>query len=183
MNYDSMMGSLFTVPFFYTKVSPWQDIKTKILDIVEKQEYTMDPQGFTTDYFTSNQYSEEVYNILKPYVASIVCKHITSIFPEEVPNIWTQKYYAKSEHSVHNHGNRGLSFILYLKFNPQVHKPTVFYAPHDDFFTGQAIAFAPSIQEGDLIAFPSVIKHSSQYQTSDEERMILSFNLFPDGPV
>lgn len=183
MNYDSLMGPLFTVPFFYTKISPWEEVKNKILSIVEDQPYEMDDQGFKTDFFTKNSYSKDVYEILKPYVKSIVCKHITSTFPEEVPDIWTQKYYARSEHSVHNHGNRGLSFILYLKFNPKVHKGTVFYAPFDDIFTGNTIAFCPDIQEGDLIAFPSVIKHSSQYQTSNEERMILSFNLFPDGPV
>jgi hypothetical protein len=182
MKYDSIGGSLFSVPFWYTKVSPWEEVKSKILSIVADQSYEID-QGVKTDFWTKNSYSKEVYEILKPYVESIVCKHITSKFPEEVPDVWTQKYYAGSEHSVHNHGNRGLSFILYLKFNPKVHKGTVFYAPFDDIFTGTTIAFVPDIREGDLIAFPSVIKHSSQYQTSDEERMILSFNLFPDGPV
>lgn len=180
-----MMADMFRVPVYKVSVTPWDEIKTKILSHLQDSKYRV-VDSITTDYEGpyphSNGYDAPVYDILKPFISDISTE-IGVKPPEEPPNMWSQKYYNGSEHTVHNHGNRGYSFILYLKFNSMVHKATRFYAPFDHFFTGEMLTWVPpDIQEGDLIAFPSAIKHTSQYQTSDEERMILSFNLYhPPG--
>jgi hypothetical protein len=176
-----MMADMFRVPVYKVSVTPWDEIKTKILSHLQDSEYRV-VDNLTTDYKGpyphDKEYDAPVYDILKPFINDITTQ-IGVKPPKEPPNMWSQKYYTGSEHTVHNHGNRGYSFILYLKFNPLVHKATRFYAPFDNFFTGEMLTWVPpDIQEGDLIAFPSAIKHTSQYQTSDEERMILSFNLF-----
>ena len=176
-----MIADMFHVPVYKVSVTPWDEIKTKILSHLEGSEYNV-VENVTTDYTgattTSNGYDAPVYTILKPYIDEIG-KQLGLEAPSEPPRMWSQKYTKGQEHRVHNHSNRGYSFILYLKFNPLVHEPTRFYAPFDHFLTGETLTWVPpDIQEGDLIAFPSVIKHTSQYQMSDEERMILSFNLF-----
>ena len=176
-----MMADMFRVPVYKVSVTPWDEIKTKILSHLEGSEYR-EVDNVTTDYKGPEpkyrEYDAPVYEILTPYISEI-SNQLGLELPSEPPNMWSQKYTNGSEHTIHNHGNRGYSFILYLKFNPLVHKATRFYAPFDHFFTGETLTWVPpDIQEGDLIAFPSAIKHTSQYQTSDEERMILSFNLF-----
>ena len=168
---------MFSVPLFRTKVTPWKHIKQQVIDIVGNTYLKDDQRGFLTDYYNNN-YNEELYEVLRPFVDQIGQKYLNMSAPAAAPNMWSQKYYAGTEHPIHNHGSTGYSFILYVKFNPQVHKATQFISPFDNFLNGDMLCFEPQVEEGDLIAFPSMIKHSSQFQTSDEERMIVSFNMF-----
>ena len=39
------------------------------------------------------------------------------------------------------------------------------------------LEYQPEVLEGDMIWFPSMLPHTSQLQESEEERVILSFNL------
>ena len=204
---DTDVQTMFRIPYFIAKVEPWDTIKEQIISAINSApDYCVDPSGFETDFqhvsyptvqrkdWSSeevvtnyvklqklNNYSAQVYGILKPYVAEITERYFMKPPPEEPPLMWSQKYNRKSEHPAHNHGNRGFSFILYLKFDPMKHKSTRFYCPFSDFFTGEMITFAPEVEEGDLIAFPSPILHSSDLHTADTERMILAFNLYPHG--
>lgn len=55
---------------------------------------------------------------------------------------------------------------------------THFIAPYHDFTTGSQQLFVPEgIKEGSLILFPSALLHFTAPSYSDEERIILSFNL------
>jgi len=189
--YDDTM---FRVPMFKVEINPWIEIKQKILNHVEKSEYHKDPNGnnFLTDFNDTpgkngwfiekqNDYSQNVYQILYPWINHIVSNIFLRETPKQSPNMWTQKYYSDSEHPIHNHGNRGYSFILYLKYDEEHHLPTKFYSPYGHFFTGALLTHCPKVEEGNLICFPSVLHHTSQRQKSDKERMILSFNMFSDG--
>ena len=178
---DTDVQNMFRIPYFIAKVEPWDTIKEQIISAINSaSDHYVDPQGFESDYYHNN-YTAQVYGILKPFVAEITERYFMKPPPEEPPLMWSQKYNRKSEHPVHNHGNRGFSFILYLKYDPMKHKSTRFYCPFGDFFTGEMTSFAPEVEEGDLIAFPSSILHSSDLHTADTERMILSFNLYPYG--
>ena len=192
---DTEVQNMFRIPYFIAKVKPWDTIKEQIISAINSaSDYYVDPQGFESDFHWStdvatnyvklqklNGYTAQVYDILKPFVAEITERYFMKPPPEEPPLMWSQKYNRKSEHPVHNHGNRGFSFILYLKYDPMKHKATRFYCPFSDFFTGEMISFAPEVEEGDLIAFPASILHSSDLHTADTERMILAFNLYPHG--
>ena len=173
---------MFYVPIFKLPITPWDKVKSEILSHLDDNYYHEDEMGFKTDFdnpfYYRNHYNTPIYEVLKPYIAQITKPCLGMDVPPGAPNMWSQKYYTGSEHPVHNHSNRGFSFILYLKFNPEVHRATQFFAPFDHFFTGEMLSFVPDVQEGDLIAFPSVIRHTSQCQITDEERMILAFNLY-----
>ena len=170
---------MFSVPLLKTKVTPWNEIKPLIVDIIGDTMFT-DDRGLRTDFY-NNSYNTELWEVLRPFVSEITEQCMGLPTPDQPPNMWSQKYSSGVEHSLHNHGNRGYSFILYIKYNPQVHRATKFISPFDSFFNGDMLCFEPQIEEGDLIAFPSVVKHSSQIQTSDEERQIVSFNLYEHG--
>ena len=167
---------MFSVPLYRIKVTPWEQLKPQIIGIVGNTTLP-DERGVLTDFY-NNDYNTELYQLLKPFISEFTEQTFNLPVPQNPPNMWSQRYTSGTEHTLHNHGNRGYSFVLYVKYDPQKHKPTKFISPFDNFFNGDMLQFVPQIEEGDLIAFPSVIKHSSQYQTSDEERMIVSFNLF-----
>ena len=186
---------MFLVPFFKTSITPWENKKKKILDAIDgsKLHRKINTETHLSDYcnddsfsrntkpqeskFRKNTYSQEVWNILFDDVNNLFNQINIELNKDNPPGMWSQKYYKGDYHSLHNHGHTGYSLILYLKFNPKVHKATKFYGPFHHFFTGDLLEYVPSVKEGDIIMFPSAISHESQVQESSEERMILSFNI------
>jgi hypothetical protein len=91
------------------------------------------------------------------------------------------------------------SAIHYVKFNPQEHASTEFINPINKLFWDRSWQsgnpFQPpyewrrssgyiNVQEGDIIIFPSWLRHRSPYQTSDNLRvtMAMNFTILPaDG--
>lgn len=173
---------MFHVPIFKVHLNPWNKIKKQIIECLPKNQKKIDSSGYLTDYTVSNtEYSEDVYKIISPHLKQITENAFGKELPEISPVMWCQRYVKNTYHEIHNHGNRGLSGIIYLDYDPQYHKATKFYSPFDDIFTGYQNDYVPTIEEGDMIIFPSVIKHTSQVQESEKERTILSFNIFPNG--
>ena len=190
------MMQLFHIPCMKVEVGNWSNKKNLIIDLIESEGDLHRENNFATNYMLANNatfnaydkkedransYSQPVWEILKNDVEPLV-EAIGAPFMPDCPFIWSQKYWKGGRHDIHNHGNRGFSFVLYLKFNELVHGGTVFYAPFFDYMSGGMIDYQPEVKEGDLICFPSSLQHASPVQETDEERMILSFNLFEDGP-
>ena len=83
-----------------------------------------------------------------------------------------------SAHSVHNHGFGGFSSVLFIKFDPEHHKPTTFVAPFLNNIDGNVLEYIPTdVEEGTLIVFPTSLQHYVPPNTSDIDRLILSMNI------
>ena len=80
-------------------------------------------------------------------------------------------------HLVHNHGSIGFSGILFVSFNENLHTATRFYSPFNNFIDGSVIGYRPVVKEGDLLIWPSSILHEAESNHSEEDRIIISFNL------
>ena len=74
----------------------------------------------------------------------------------------------------------GFSAVCFVEYDQEVHTPTQFIAPFNDFMQGNTLQYSPScVMEGTLLIFPSVIHHFTLPNTSDKRRIALSFNLTP----
>lgn len=90
------------------------------------------------------------------------------------------------------------SAIHYVKFNPAEHSPTEFINPINKLFwdrmsQSENLTQPPyewrrpeayvDVQEGDLIIFPSWLRHKSPYQSSDSLRitMAMNFTVIPEN--
>tara|TARA_Y100000361_G_scaffold42641_1_gene36720 strand:+ start:211 stop:789 length:579 start_codon:yes stop_codon:yes gene_type:complete len=183
---------MFSIPLLKTRITRRK--RKQILNAIDKSntDYKLDGSYFTDfdiDTWAKRQngdaslksndtpYCHEVWNLLFNDVSALFDQMGMKLKKSTTPVMWSQKYYAGNLHGIHNHGAYGYSCILYLKFNPKVHKATRFYSPFNHFLTGDLLCFDPQVEEGDLIMFPSTIAHESQTQDSSEERMILSFNI------
>ena len=91
-------------------------------------------------------------------------------------DIWFQKYYENQFHSPHNHGAIGYSSVLYINFDKRIHKATRFLPPFNDP-DGNHIEFAPDVDEGSFIFFPSYLYHYTLPNKSDTIRIIMSMNI------
>jgi hypothetical protein len=178
--------TMFSVPLFKVKMEQWNILKELIVSIIGDSSYFVDYGNHQTDYSYDHQgehskpynsYSVPIWNLIRPQLSKVFEDLGLPVSSDFIPSMWSQKYHKGSHHSIHHHGPKGYSCVLYVKFNPEVHQGTRFLAPFNNFVNGDILWYIPEVEEGDLIIFPSSILHESPSQPVDEERMILSFNL------
>ena len=90
-----------------------------------------------------------------------------------VTEIYTKGQY----HGAHNHGMMKISCVLYVDFDVKEHRPTTFYSPFPNPYMGVIETVSPPVEEGNIIAFPSLLLHESPVSPSDKQRTIISFNI------
>lgn len=112
-----------------------------------------------------------------------------------IENSWSVINKPGQQSHTHKHLNSFCSGILYLKkpinsgdlifhrdesisidnISPRI---AMEFKEYNDF---NCLHFTLPVQEGDLVLFPSLINHSTQVNKSNDDRLILAFNVFLDG--
>ena len=168
---------MFQVPIFSYSLD-WSDqLKKEIIQkvILDRLDHQRKDGGVYTDYSGRlPEYSE--------YVLSIIEKGLNKFYEEiglnlKVKDIFYQLYKKGSYHLAHNHGSLGYSGIIFVSFNEDLHTATRFYSPFLNFIDGSVIGYRPAVKEGDLLIWPSSILHEAESNHSEEERVVISFNL------
>jgi len=168
---------MFNVPLFHFSLDWNKEIKEKIIKkaILDRPDYQWKDGGVYTDYSnTLPTYYE--------YVLSVIEDALDKFYKEinmrlKVKDMFYQLYKKGSYHLVHNHGSIGFSGILFVSFNENLHTATRFYSPFNNFIDGSVIGYRPVVKEGDLLIWPSSILHEAESNHSEEDRIIISFNL------
>jgi uncharacterized protein (TIGR02466 family) len=99
--------------------------------------------------------------------------------------IWYNIYDKNHFQEPHTHRRSLFSGCYYLKLNKDIHHQTTFYNPNFDLDYSKLednpyFCFSPDCEEGDLIIFPSNLKHGTKGLKkicSDELRITISFNV------
>tara|TARA_B100001996_G_C18663407_1_gene593955 strand:+ start:1501 stop:2157 length:657 start_codon:yes stop_codon:yes gene_type:complete len=173
--------TMFSVPIIYYPIKDWSVNKKRILDALPDEEGLLEPDGsLYTDFFEEREdkedklpsYAEVVIDIIKPYLADFTNKRRV-----EFTDMWFQTSYRDQTHGIHNHGHSGWSCVMYIEYDPKYHKPTTFYSPFNNPWSGRLQVFEPPVVEGDLIIFPSTVAHEGPRNTSDVKRTVISFNI------
>ena len=108
-----------------------------------------------------------------------------------IDEIWMNAYETQQFQESHRHLPGFYSGIHYIMFDPKVHVGTTFQNPQDaihsfmfdDSFMDENINSylqenqTPDVQEGDVILFPSHLKHFVKRNDSNQLRMTISFNI------
>jgi len=187
------MISMFDIPIFKYKIENWTEVKATLLEqfknsLSETVNNTRTTGGqLHTDFFKNikepsiPEYIIKSLNCMDPYIVRFlgeVSEHYSK--PSDqigVSSAWFQKQEENMLHGIHNHGAVGFSSICYVKFDKDVHLPTTFISPFNDFLSGSTQYYQPEVEEGDIIFFPSTVQHYSPPNSSDSDRIIFSFNL------
>ena len=187
--------SMFSVPIIHYEIDNWQQKKKRILDVLPPdcpEHRDSANEGLYTDFFLAEEqghtelpdYSSTVIDIIKPYLIDFYDgkmqsqsqgnDHKESI---EFTDMWYQKYDKTIQHTLHNHGSKGWSSVIYVEFDHNVHQGTDFVAPFFDTWTGDMQFYTPNVREGDMILFPSYIMHQALPNKSEKRRTVISYNL------
>ena len=165
---------MLTIPFYHYKVSNWNEKKEQLLDFVSNLSFKYFDQ--IADLYTT--YGDQTSSIPLKILEDDILKFTTEVkYSGEInAEIWFQKYYENQFHSPHNHGAIGYSSVLYINFDKRIHDGTRFLAPFNDP-DGNHVEFAPDVDEGSLIFFPSYLYHFTIPNKSDSIRIIMSMNI------
>ena len=172
---------MFNVPIFQYQIKDWNVKKKQLMEIYSSLNLEQsEDEKVKTDFHQQDR--PEYWN----KVSSILREEI-SLFSEETEQTlsefghWFEVAKRGMYHDIHNHGPIGYSSVCYVQFHPSVHTSTVFVSPFNQFWNGEPMTYNPTVSEGTIIFFPSVIHHYTRPNESDYDRIILSFNLIPEN--
>ena len=173
-------SDVFAIKFAHIKVNNWKEKKKLILANMSNVTREDIPRGefLETNYHTLRREGPDEMN-----VTTILEEELTEFMLQvggvvRVNTSWIERSTRGMSHSVHNHGQLGYSAACYVTYNPEKHTPTQFIAPFCHPINGDILQYEPpNIEEGDLIFFPSYLLHYTRPNQSDDERIVLSFNL------
>lgn len=186
------MNSMFNIPIFKYKIENWTEVKATLIkqfknSLSETVSNQHDGGQIHTDFFkcikepSIPEYIIKSLHCMDPYIVKFLGE-VSEYYSKPsdqigVSSAWFQKQEENMLHGIHNHGAVGFSSICYVKFDKDVHLPTTFISPFNDFLFGNTDYYQPEVEEGDVIFFPSMVQHYSPTNSSNSERIIFSYNL------
>lgn len=194
-----MIETIFNIPVGKYHVEDWETLnKTYALSqysnsFIEEINTNIADEGdnLYTDFVANSKHSSvpQYINNMLGLISGPAQKffdEVSSITPSvtsynwKVTSAWFEKLTNNQLHGAHNHGSVGFSCVLYVDFNPEIHKPTTFISPHGDVIGGVTQMYLPKdVKSGDVVFFPSFLNHYAPKNSSDEERVIFSCNFAP----
>lgn len=172
------MIPLFSVNAFKYTVPDWNQNRDKILDLIpfNSEQWTkVEPHIAYTDYFNDEvqPYRKEFLEIVSPILSEF--RNAANYKFNDVGQLWCQAYNRRDYHVPHDHGPVGYSCVFYAKMSEE-HPSTLFFSPFSDETGFKTYQSVPCV-EGDLLIFPAHLMHMAPPHDSEDERIIISFNL------
>jgi uncharacterized protein (TIGR02466 family) len=161
------------LPIVWMKLEAHAAIKDKLLDAIAKEDATRGEGNISrTDWFLNGDKS--YYSILEPHLLPILDNLLFKDFyynKFQVIACWFQQYDTNDEHAWHTHIPSTWSGVYYVEL-PEDAPRTTFIGPleKDKLIT-------PDVSEGDIIIFPSMLRHCSLPNKSKSRKTVISFNI------
>ena len=174
MNYAVDM---FSIPLIHISISDWKSTKKEIKKLYSQSDLTIDSlEKVKSDFYSEKKYNKKIQNIFYKEI-----KALEQMIGEKkffVSNAWIETSEKNMFHQVHNHGPIGFSAVCFVDYDENLHSPTQFVSPFNNYLNGSIVSHSPDhISEGSILFFPSMIHHYTIPNDSDTDRTILSFNL------
>ena len=179
---------MFTIPIESFRVPDWDKWKPIILAQCDEHSPQAHITGgrvntneMDTDYHdlvTNKSMPKYYYTVLD--ALEPILDEMQEDYPLDIRRIvamWHQTTKNGQFHGVHNHGPVGITAVLYVDFDPRIHKATTFFAPFHNYINGEVVDYMPDVEEGDVLFFPSYLPHMQEPNFTDVSRTIISFNI------
>ena len=190
------MHLFFSTPVWIDQINNFESINSELKKYIY-QEYEKNPDGIKKSNL--NGWHSEGFDLknenLKNFISEI-SKNIGTAVNDmgwdleaqivKITNMWAIINKNKAFNERHHHGNSALSAAYYVKaennagnivfFDPR--QANVFHHPaakKANDLNGQVKSITP--KAGTLVLFPSYLEHKVEENLSDEERIVVSFNI------
>jgi len=180
------------LPLVYNHRKETENIKKVSVD-VHKSNYTSDTDGYTS-FYTGSLLEREEFTSLQRYLHSAIKlslheKEGTDKFDLKWMDFWYTIYDTGKNVEEHFHPNCIISGVYYLKCpencgdivfldnNYNYKNYCVNVSPLKTFTYPRDHKIKP--EEGMIVLFPSWLPHKTEYNQSDQDRIMFAFNLVP----
>ena len=183
---------LFGTPILQTSLT----VQNRVLEFIKSQEFTYHGNGYMThENFLECPQMENVKNYITQQVKEYLygdCGISEQIIPELVTS-WVNLHKKGNWGHLHSHYNSVVSGVWYISTTLEsgefiIHPDNKLFGNLLDLprrvyneFNGDQYAFTPT--NGDLLIFPSTMKHSVTSNKCDIPRFSLAFNYMIRGDV
>lgn len=189
------MLNIFSTPIYYKNISL---LKKDINNLIN---YSYERIKIDNGFVSKDKYilNNKEFKKLKEHILKNIDTYlydnlkIKRHIKFKMLNSWCMKHQTNDWADKHSHENSFISGILYLKTNINsgnliFHRneilnlfPNTIKIEYEEFNLINSDYISINPKDGDLVLFPSSIKHSVSKNTSKEDRYCCAFNLFPYG--
>ena len=186
----------FSTPVWASKVDDYKETNEALYEYIKKS-YNDDQKGVvksnlkgwhSKDFRLTDEIPKKFINLISPKINQVLkdMNWDTSKQNVKINNMWAIINWGGAANSRHHHGNSAISAAYYVRA-PKNSGDIVFYDPRPAPVYFHPIATKPnslnamvnaiSPVEGGLVLFPSYLEHSVNANKSNEERIVISFNV------
>ena len=126
-----------------------------------------------TDWNLPENTKRDYVEYFKKFILDDFIEHSGSVFKGyskiDISKFWFQVYKKNDFHEEHTHGRAHFTNVFYIQL-PEQNLKTKIKMPNDSLVDFEA-------KEGQIITFPAFCRHSSPINTSDRDKVVISFNL------
>ena len=185
MKKDELL-SVFPTP---VQIYKYENNIEKELKHIERLEWKEQPANgnfrSSDSYLTKHEQLQKIVLFFKECIDDYCNTIVNSDQRLVITQLWGNKNPKGSKHHEHVHPNSIISGVFYLRQDPKL-PPIQFSKSNQDsmkldprkYNTYNAETFLLPCTSGELILFPSNLRHSVPVNMGDEERISLSFNTF-----
>lgn len=198
MSIDNQILKLFSHPVFKYKVNKFETLNEELLKFIynlkEKDNVGLKKSninGWHSESFDLNDLEGKPHKFLSHITEYIkdVFKHYGWIYDStkvKCTSMWSIINKKGSFNIEHIHSNNYLSAAYYVKAPKNCGKfkaltPNIinknFFPKSNEITELNALTAKINVTEGDLLIFPAYLPHSVEENKSDEDRVIISFNI------
>ena len=185
MKKDELL-TVFPTPIQIYKYENNIDTALKYVEGIEWKEQ-VDNSNFKTkdSYLTKHESLKDITSFFKECIDDFTKNIYRSEQRLTITQCWGNKNPKGSKHHEHVHPNSIVSGVFYLRQDPKL--PPITFAKHEahsmkldpiQYNVLNSESFILPCVSGELILFPSNLRHSVPVNKGDEERISLSFNTF-----
>ena len=190
------LSSLFAIPlmeFQYDEVSKLDH--STIEDILNRTEKNISNHTSKDTYILDKHLTnlrKFFESCIQTYVEKVIVGDVydRSKLNFQITQSWLNKTKPGESHHIHNHANSLISGVFYIKANSSLDNIR-FYNDITSYETIKidgkkfnkfnSSSWSLPVQTGRLILFPSYLSHGVDTTKGDNDRISLSFNVFPFG--
>lgn len=173
-----MLNKIFFVPLLQIECDDWINKKKILLDLlIDNESFIKKDGNLYTDFHNQKRKQIDVKNIFENELEQF--KNSFNFQKLHIGNSWFEKAKKNQHHTIHNHSNYHYSAVCYISYCEQEHEPIIFVSPFNNLVYNTTMFYKPTdVKEGTIIFFPSVINHNTTPNNSEQDRLVVSFNMF-----
>ena len=187
------LHSLFITPIFSLNLAGYEDLVKDIKDLQDKEPQTIEGKSTKGGWHSHDFLHEnEKFGKLKSEIVNLSQEAMThlDIIKEMIPEVtgmWAVVNGPGSSNRLHNHPFNYLSGVFYLQV-PKDSGSLIFHdprpqsevlsppkKPQESIHTAHRVTWTP--KQNDILFFPSWLQHEVKENNSQEERIVISFNI------